>query len=241
MRVLPHLFAPNPFRLLRDHANETGDCLRQLLAQVEVALKNDRDAVVVQHHKVQSHVLFGQSISEEMSRIVANRACVLPVRRDDVTAATDTLNMMLSGCGEIAAYMSARPLSLPDNIVRQFSTHVCEVIDLSALATDVIAQVDELAEASFGGPVADRIHSQVDEVQARSAGANLRRNEIMRTVCSPESGVCPTEQSFCLEFLTEVARMSSRAGRLSSRFRCWLSVADTQWTPRTREPAVAGA
>ncbi len=234
MNPISQLFSRSPFRCLHDHANETGACLRQLQVQVEAALSNDREAVVGHFDGVQSHVLVGRAIADEVFHILSRRGRMLSVCREDILSTVDTQNLMLCGCREIASLIAAHPLSLPDDARQQFRTYVCEVLELSILATHVVSEVDVLVEVCFGGPEADRVDSLIDEVQLRTTKINLARNRLLRTMYSCDREVCPPEHDFCLHLLAEVGHIGDLADKLTSRFRLCLCQTNTPPVHATR-------
>jgi predicted phosphate transport protein (TIGR00153 family) len=218
MEIISKLFSPSPFCHLRDHASETGACLRRLQCLVEATLSDDREGADGHLKEIQSRVLVGRAIADELFQILSRRV-MLAVRREDIISTIEAQNSMLCACGEFASLISARALPLHDDTRQQLRTYIREVLEFSILATDVIANVDVLVEVCFAGPEADKVGLLIDEIRRRMTKTDLLRNRLVQTLFSPERDDGPSVHSFCLSLLAEMRNIASLADKLASRCR----------------------
>ncbi len=204
MEIISKLFTPSPFCHLRDHASETGACLRRLQCHVEAALSDDREGADGHLKEIQSRVLVGREIADELYQLLSRRV-MLAVRREDILSTIEAQNLMLCACGELASLISARSLPLDDDTRQQLRTYVREVLEFSILAIGIIANVNVLVEVCFEGPEADKVGLLIDDIQLRMAKTDLLRSRLVSTLFSHERHVCPPVHSFCLCLLSRNA------------------------------------
>lgn len=156
MKLIEDLFGRSPFGALREHTRKVHECTKQVRPLLEACIAGHREEI----HRLQDQVSKIEFEADQIKHEIREhlpRRYFLPVDRSDVERLLHSQDQIADHVQDFAVILLIRDTRIHPQLIegfREFVTQVLAVVDLLVSAAE---EIDNLAEASFGGAEAEAI------------------------------------------------------------------------------------
>jgi len=120
---------------------------------------------------------------------------------------------------DIAGMLEVRPMKLPGAL----RDDLLEVVDTSLLAVelagDIAERLDELLEASFGGPEAERVFGMIDELSDIEHDNDVAGQRFTKRLFEIEDELKPLDVVFWYQIAILVGDLADYSQKMGNRLR----------------------
>lgn len=185
MRTFLNLFGRSPFTPLRAHMEYVGQCVHLLLELFE--------ALDAQDHARIEQIAALISIHEHQADITKNdlrnhlpKSLFLPIDRNNLLEILQLQDSIADRCEDAAVLTTLKPLVLLDTFKQDFMLFLKKNIETFDEVQNIIQELHELLESSFGGLEADRVKAMVETVAFKEHEADLLQRNLLKNFFAHE-------------------------------------------------------
>lgn len=223
MLTIARLFGRSPFSPLRTHMDKVADCMGKLSQLIEAMLGKDLLAISEISQKL-SELEHQADLTKNDIRNHLPKSLFLPVDRGallEILALQDALSDQAGKVGLIATFKS---FDLPESMKETFRQFSQQTLDLFWLARQVLSELDELLESSFGGIEAEKVKTMVEQIAFCEYENTKMRNALLKQLY--QEGTLLSIPSFhhCYSVLEEIGLLSDISEKLGNRIRMLLEL-----------------
>lgn len=179
MRTFLNLFGRSPFNPLRVHMQHVSDCIH-LLRELFKALE-DKDyarveqiALLISTHEHQA------DITKNDLRNHLPNSLFLPIDRHNLLEILHLQDSIADRCEDVAVLVTLKPLTLPDIFKNDFDLFLNKNIETFDEVQNIINELQELLESSFGGLEAEKVKAMVESVAFKEHEADILQRTLLK-------------------------------------------------------------
>ncbi len=223
MRVLGNLFTRSPFSPLQSHMEKVAECVEKMQELYEAYVANDYDRI--------------QSLSEEISRLehaadltkneIRNnlpKGLFLAVNRGDLLEILSLQDTIADKAEDVGILMTLKKLEPLEGLQTELRAFLDKNIEAVHHAHQIIREMDELLETSFGGKEAEKVRSMVEEVAYMEHEADVMQHQLLKKLYNIGDQLSHTSFTLWLTILQRVAALGNLSEKLANRVRMLLDV-----------------
>jgi len=223
MRVLGNLFTRSPFSPLQSHMEKVAECVEKMQELYEAYVANDYDRI--------------QSLSEEISRLehaadltkneIRNnlpKGLFLAVNRGDLLEILSLQDTIADKAEDVGILMTLKKLEPLEGLQTELRAFVDKNIEAIHHAHQIIREMDELLETSFGGKEAEKVRRMVEEVAYMEHEADVMQQQLLKKLYNIGDQLSHTSFTLWLTILQRVAALGNLSEKLANRVRMLLDV-----------------
>ena len=217
-RSILNLFTRSPFGPTQEHMKKAIECAQQLRPLFEAVFAEDDDEV----HRVTDLINQLEHEADQIKNELRNhlpKSLFLPVDRRDLLELIHMQDSIADSTQEVAGMLTLKKLRLPEELQPDALQLIEETLVTCDVAMAISAEMDELAEASFGGPEADRVLemiNQLDDVETKSDVVGVR---LARQLFSYEDRMTPVNVMLWYQIFYTTGQVANYAERMGNRLR----------------------
>ena len=223
MLSIARLFGRSPFSPLQTHMDRVSSCMSELPALFEAILAKDEEAIV-QISRTISELEHQADLTKNDIRNHLPKSLFLPVDRGsllEILALQDALSDQAEKIGQTASF---QPLDLPFVMKEPFTLFCSQTMELFWLTRQVISELDELLESSFGGIEAEKVKGMVEQIAFREyENATLQVALLKQLYREGTSLSCPSFH-LCHALIGDIGALSCISEKLGNRIRMLLEL-----------------
>lgn len=223
MRSIAKLFGRSPFVPLQVHMEKVADCVAKVRAIVDAYLNGEQERVAalaeeisaLEHaadevkHDIQNHLPRGMFLAIDRGRLL------------EILAVQDNL---ADKAENIGALLTLKPIKSPPGFEEKFRAFLDKNLAAFEVAHQIIQEVDELLETSFGGPEAEKVLGMVHRVAEIEHEADRLQHALLKDLFVHEDQLTHGEFYLWTRVLRQVSELSNLSERLANRIRTLLTV-----------------
>jgi predicted phosphate transport protein (TIGR00153 family) len=216
MQYFSKLFSRAPFDLLELHMEKVIACLVKL----DEVLKIFEDTEL---SKLES---FAESVSElehEADLIKNDIRQTLPqsylfsVDRANFLEILAVQDDLADVAEEIANILTIKPLQIPPKIKEALHDYKNKNMEAVWDVKEIVFSFEELLEASFGGPVAEKIQSKIDDTAFKEHESDIMKRKLLKELFNIADSLSTPDFYLWVHLIEAIGKISHSAEKLSLR------------------------
>jgi len=221
MRTITKLFGRSPFGPLQAHMDQVADCVT-MVAEALVAMQGgDHDKVKQLAPEVSKSEHKADSVKNDIRNHLP-RSLFLPIDRANLLDILRIQDNLADKAEDIAVLLTFRKLELPDAWRQTFDLFLEKNVGAFEAVRQIIHQLDELLETSFGGAEAEKVKVMVDQVALLEHEADVVQRDLITLLYDDEDKMTYGTFNLWMKLISEVADLSNYSEKLAYRVRMTL-------------------
>ena len=205
MRNIFSLFAKSPFGPTQVHLKKSLKCAQLLRPLFEAVFTEDWDEMQEVSNRIDQLEHEADQLKNEI-RDHLPKSLFLPVDRRDLLELIHMQDSIADSTQEVAGLLSLKELHLPKELEPEAMQLIEEILVTCDMAKVIGSEMDELTQASFGGPEAETVLEmidQLDDVETKSDVIGLR---LARALFALEDQMKPVDVMLWYKILAHVQK-----------------------------------
>ena len=218
MAVISNLFGDSPFGILKSHADKVHECvnlLSDLFRELELG-KPDRIRDIAD--RIMQLETEADQIQNELHERLASRV-MIPVNKADLFNIVENQDSMADRAEEIAAILTYRPMTLPDDLMKEVKTFFEQVHRNCRIAQGITDKMDLLLESSFGERDSLTVSKLITELNQKEDRIKDQEIQLNRKLFSNEGSLTPVDLILWMKLIGLIADLSKFADRMAAGIR----------------------
>ena len=212
------MFSKSPFGPTQGHLKKAIECAHQLRPLFEAVYAGDQEEIM----RVTDHINALEHEADELKNDIRDRlprSMFLAVDRRDLLDLIHIQDAIADSTQEVTGMLSLKTLHLPEDLKPDAQHLIDEVLVTVDMASAIGSEMDELMEASFGGPEAERVLemiNQLDDVETKSDVIGVR---LARQLFALEEQLSPVDIMLWYQIFYTVGQVANNSERMGNRLR----------------------
>lgn len=222
MRTIEKLFGKSPFGPLVEHTRRVHATVELIRPFLEAYLEEDWERCEELHDDV-SRLEHEADKTKNEIRDELPRSVFLPVDRRDVLAYLKQQDAIADAAEDLIVLLTLKNVETPDEIGQSILDFADQVVRTSELLLDAGRELQQVAEASFGGPEVDEVLEMVAQVNQQEWEADKVEREVTRALLAQEDGMGPVSLILWMRALDVLGRVANHAENTGDLLRMMLA------------------
>ncbi len=223
MLNIAKLFGKSPFAPLQTHMDRVASCVGQLPSLFKALSEGDEKAL----HKTSEQISKLEHEADLTKNDIRNhlpKSLFLPVDHSALLEILALQDSLADQAQAIALRACLYPLPIFEEIRADFTPFCQKNIEAFWLAREVVRELDELLECSFGGIEAEKVKGMVEQIAFFKYEADQLEYALTRSIY--QAGDKLTQQAFhlWLTLIEDIANLAHLAEKLGNRIRMLLEL-----------------
>ncbi len=147
------------------------------------------------------------------------KSIFLPIDRGHFLEILSTQDSIADLAEEIGELLIMRPLDLCKQVKIDFQALYKKNVDVFWDAKQVITEIDELLESSFGGIEAEKVKGMVEQIAYKEHQASLLKQKLLKQLFSEGDELSSALFFLHLKLIEEISSISNLSEKLANRIR----------------------
>lgn len=223
MLTILKLFGRSPFAPLQAHMDDVAYCVGKLLplcnaleAGNQVLIEQIAEEIAALEHKAD---LVKNSIRNHLPK-----SLFLPIDRQQLLDILSIQDHIADAAEDIAVVLTLKPLVLLPTFSKEFKVFLQKNIDTFVGVHNIIKEMHDLVESSFGGREAQKVISMVNEVGQMEHEVDIIQRELLKKLFASEDQLTFTTFFQWQKIFESIASISNLSETLANRVRMTLQI-----------------
>jgi predicted phosphate transport protein (TIGR00153 family) len=223
MRTIARLFGKSPFAPLQTHMNKVGSCVEKLTRIFEVLPKMEMETIERLAMELSS-LEHEADLTKNDIRNTLPTSIFMPIDRGHFLEILSIQDTIADKAEEIGFLLTLRPLERFDDFKEQLAILFKKNATVFWSAKQIIEEIDDLLESSFGGIEAEKVKSMVEQTAFKEHEANRMKHTLLKQLFT--SGENLSTPSFFLwqRLIEEISTLAKLSEKLANRIRMVLEL-----------------
>lgn len=223
MSVLQNLFTKSPFSPLQSHMEKVAICIEKLAEVYEVLAAKDYERLEALTQEISS-LEHAADVTKNEIRGNLPKGLFLAIHRGDLLEILAIQDGIADKAEDIAVLLTLKKLDPKEELKKDFKTFLDKNVAAVQKAHQIIREIDELLQASFGGREAEKVLQMVEEVAYMEHEADILQRDLLKKLYNMEDSLSYSSFHLWITVLQAVASLGNLAERLANRIRMLLEV-----------------
>jgi uncharacterized protein len=216
MRALVKLFGRSPFAPLRNHMERVKKCVEKLPELFE-AVKAGDGARVEEVAKQISQLEHEADLAKNDIRNSLKSSLLLPVGRAGLLDVLSLQDAIADRVEDIGVILTFRKPELPKVLEGLFDEFLQKNLEAYEAAAEIIGEIQEILETSFGGTEAKKVRAMVDQVAYKEHKVDVLQRELLKGMFNSEDSLSYAAFHLWMRVIEEVGDLSNLSEKLANR------------------------
>lgn len=217
------LFGQSPFAPLQFHMNRVALAVHALVELFSALRDNHTDQLLAVAQSVSSFEHDADLIKHDI-RSSLKKNIVLPIDREALFEILTIQDQIADTAEDVAVLVTLYPIQFPAEMVDLFFRFLQENIDTFDRARQVILELNQLIESSFGGKEAEKVRHMVDDVAEREHRVDLTQRDVLKMLFALTPSMNYATFYIWQRIIEKVAALSNVSENLAYRVRMTLEL-----------------
>jgi len=223
MLTIAKLFGKSPFAPLQTHMAKVASCMSELPALFQ-SLIDQKIEAIQQISCIVSRLKYEADLTKNDIRNHFPKSLFLLVDRSALLEILSLQDSLADQAEEIALRAGMRKFTLLPEMNEEFSALCKKSLEAFWLANQVIKELEELIESSFGGIEAQKVKGMVDQIAFCQDETSKLQNQLKRRLYQGGDAMTHPVFHLCLTLIEEIACLASLSEKLGNRIRMLLEL-----------------
>jgi uncharacterized protein len=223
-RGIFNLFAKSPFGPTQKHLKKAIECAQQLRPLFEAVCDANDDEM----QQVVERIDRLEHETDEIKNEIRNhlpKSLFLPVDRRDLLELIHMQDSIADSTQEVAGILTLKPLRLPDDLKPDVMSFIDEILSTCDLASKIGSELDELTEATFGGPEAEKVLKMIEQLDDYENKSEMLERRLSRRLFALEAQMKPIDVMLWYQVFFTAGQVANYAERMGNRLRLLIAQA----------------
>lgn len=223
MLTIARLFGKSPFAPLQTHMNKVSGCIEKLRKMLEILSKIDIDKVEKLAAEL-SNLEHEADLTKNDIRNHLPKSLFLPIDHAQFLEILSIQDSIADKAEEIGILLTLRSEELFKDFKIDIHTLFKKNADVFLSAKQIIEEIDELLESSFGGLEAEKVKSMVELTAFKEYEAEKMKRIFLKQLFSQGESLSSPAFYLWLKLIEEIGEISHLSERLANRIRMILEL-----------------
>lgn len=216
MQYFTKLFSRAPFNLLELHMEKVIACLVKL----DHVLKIFEEADLAKLESLSESV---SELEHEADLIKNDIRSTLPqsflfsVDRSNFLEILSVQDDLADVAEEIANLLTVKELVIPPSIRSDLHAYKNKNMEAVSDVKEIVFSFEELLEASFGGPIAEKIQDKIDQTAYKEHEADLLKRKLLKSLFNISDSLSTPDFYLWMHLIEAIGKISHSAEKLALR------------------------
>lgn len=223
MQTLARLFGRSPFAPLQTHMDRVAACVHQLVPIFEALAAKDY-SLVASIAKEISKLEHDADLTKNDIRNNLPSGLLLPIAKTSLLEILSLQDTIADCTEDVAVLLTFHNLEIHPIFAPEFQGFLKKNLETFEKCYDIIKEMGQLLESSFGGTEAEKVRKMVDEVAFKEHEADLLQATLLKKIFIQSETMSTPAFFLWMKVIQEVAALSDESERLANRVRMTLEV-----------------
>ncbi len=223
MLTIAKLFGKSPFAPIQTHMDRVATCIGQLPALFKAISEQDTAALERLSEQI-SKLEHEADLTKNDIRNHLPKSLFLPVDRGALLEILALQDSLADQAQKIALSSCLYPLLIIEEMQADFTLFCQKNLEAFWLSREVIKELDELLECSFGGIEAEKVKGMVEQIAFLEYEADQLEYKLTRTIYQEGSKLPQSAFHLWLSLIHDIADLAHIAEKLGNRVRMLLEL-----------------
>jgi predicted phosphate transport protein (TIGR00153 family) len=221
--TLARLFGKSPFGVLQTHMAKVAKCVEQIPLIFDALLQKKYDKVQ-EIASLISKLEHEADCTKDTIRNNLSSGLFLPIARSSLLEILTAQDTIADRAEDTAILLTLRNLEFFPEFTNEFQECLKKNLDTFHQANQIIQELTDLLESSFGGVEADKVRSMVESVAIKEHEADLLQRKLLKKMFTVCDGMPYPAFFLWMKVIQELAALSDQSEKLANRVRMTLEV-----------------
>lgn len=218
MLTILNLFGRSPFAPLRSHMEKVTQCVYKITELFE-ALQNEDFAKLEKIAAQISELEHEADLTKNDIRNHLPKSLYLAIDRSNLLEILALQDSIADKAEDIAVLITLKPVKMIDSLKPDFKAFLEKNIESFNGTRDIIKELHELLESSFGGIEAEKVRSMVDNVAFKEHEADILQRKLLKNLFKAENEMSYGTFHLWQKIFEAIAAISNLSEKLAYRVR----------------------
>ncbi len=223
MLNISRLFGKSPFSPLQSHMQKVSICMEKLASIFEILPKADMEKIEKLSSEL-SKLEHEADLSKNDIRNHLPKSLFLPIDRAHFLEILSTQDSIADKAEDIGILLTLRPLEPFKDFQQDLKELFKKNLEVFYNAKQIIEEIDELLESSFGGIEAEKVKTMVEQTAYKEYSADKLQKTLMKQLFSLGDTLPSPSFYMWMRLVEEVGEISHLSERLANRIRMILEL-----------------
>lgn len=221
MRTIAKLFGRSPFGPLQLHMQQVAACVEMLKPMFEALGRGDHAAVERMAEEISQLEHRADMVKNDI-RDDLPRGLFLPIDRGNLLEILGVQDSLADKSENLGVLLTHKRLDMPDFLRETFTAFLDKNVETFVAVQQILQELDELLETSFGGAEAEKVKTMVDNVAFKEHEADVIQRDLVKTLYANEGQISYGAFHLWMKVFEELSNISNLSEKLAYRVRMTL-------------------
>lgn len=220
MRTIAKFFGKSPFSALQTHMDKVASCIDALQLLFSALDRADSQEITKAAKQI-SQLEYEADLTKNDIRNHLPTSLFLPIDRAgflEILSLQDRLADQAEDIG-ILLTLSDKPLGQYEKFQKDFQNFRQKNLDSFSLVYQVVKQLQEVLEASFGGVEAQKLKKMIENIAYQEHEVDIMQHALLKKLFASADELSNTSFYLWRNLFKEVASLSNLSEKLGNRIR----------------------
>lgn len=217
-----NLFGKSPFKPLQEHLEKVKECLEQIQPLFDSLYKQDSKEFKTISKNIMKLEHQADKIKDKI-RDNLPKNLFLAVNRRDLMNLLSAQDSVCDAIEDLAVVLNLREMTVPEELKPLLDNLVKKVVQVGNLSVEVILELNNLLEASFSGPEAEKVIKMVGEVSTMEWEADKIQYKLAQTLFKMEKELDPVSIFMWMKIFQTLSEVADASEKVTKLLRLFLS------------------
>lgn len=223
MQTLARLFGRSPFAPLQTHMAKVALCVRELVPLFEALEKKDYAAIDKIAAKI-SKLEHEADLSKNDIRNHLPGGLFMPVAKASLLEILALQDNLADRAEDIAVLLTLRSLEISADFAESFGAFLRKNLEAFEGVREIIQEMGDLLESSFGGVEAEKVRQMVHGVAFKEHECDVMQRSLLKHLYNHCDAMPYPAFSLWMRIVSGVASLADESEKLANRVRMILEV-----------------
>ncbi|MCB1148947.1 MAG: TIGR00153 family protein [Chlamydiia bacterium] len=223
MLTILNLFGKSPFAPLMHHMELVGRCV-ELVPELFIHMKAG-DATALEKTAAEiSRIEHKADLAKNDIRNHLPKTLFLAIDRAHLLEILSLQDSIADTAEDVAVLLTLKELKLIDVFKEDFQPFLMKNLEAYKIAKEVMRELHDLLESSFGGVGAEKVREMVIDISEKEHEADVLQRKLLKKLIDAESELSYTTFYLWTKIFTSIAAISNLSEKLANRVRMTLDL-----------------
>lgn len=218
MKAILSLFGRSPFGPIQAHMEKTRGCIERIQPLFGALWAGQGEDL----KRISREIYDLESAADTIKNDLRNhlpKSVFLPIARGDLLEILDVQDSIADRCQDLGTILTLRKWALHQALKGPLDELLREATKVCTEAADIVDQLDELVETSFGGKEAAKVLGMIERLNADETIADSSGIACSKRLFELENELGPIDVVMWSRVFDLIGEMANTAERLGNRLR----------------------
>ena len=221
MRTILSMFAKSPFKPLVSHIDKVNECVDQVIPLFEALQSKDYNKVEEISERISTVEHKADKIKDDIRQHLP-QSIFLPVDKRDFMHLLSAQDDIADAVEDLAVLMRIKNINLPEELSEPLDELVKHVVNTANVACNMIRELEDLLEASFGGAEAEKVEKVASDLGAAEYEADKKQFLLAKKLFSLND-LDATDLLLLNELIKKLGGVADQSEKIGKTLRVFLS------------------